>query len=285
MRKKILALMLAMLTCVSVIAGCGSDTKGETNDNADTQAATEEKQTITIGCMPLNKAAVDAIAELVTDYNIEVVVFDGNNLPAEALMADEIDSLILNHLVWIKNFNKEKGAELTMVDGLAYASIFGLYSSKYDSIDQIPDGARIIVSNDPANMDRSLRLLEKAGLIKLGEKTGDYYTVIDIAENTKNLELIEVETTMTAGSFEDADASIAFSSVMLNAGYDPDSYLIEDGDYVRYPTGLFVNKGDEDSDWAKAIIAATQTEEYETMFNEAFHGAYRLFDCSEIVED
>lgn len=261
---RILALVLCMLVAVSLFAGCSKE---------------EEKKTvITVGCMPLNVDAVEAIAETIEGYELDIKVFDGNNLPAEALKADEIDCLILNHLPWIKNFNNQNGCELTLVDGYAYASLFGFYSYKHDSVDAIPEGGSIIVSNDPSNMDRSLTFMQDLGLIKLGEKSGEFYTVLDIAENPKKLEIIEVETTSTAGSYKDADASISFTSVMLNAGIDPNSMLADDGRHVDFPTGIIVNKGDEGSDWAKAMVKATQTEKYAELFNEAFKGAYRLFD-------
>ena len=267
-----MALLLCLLLAFIAFAGCGQ------KQNTDTQG--EEKTKISIGCMPLNEEAVQVVKEFMADkgYEMEGMVFDGNNLPAEALMADEIDCLLLNHLPWINNFNEQNGSELTMVKGFTYASLFGIYSAKHDSIEDIPENGTIIVSNDPANMHRSLLFMQKLGLIKLGEQSGDYYTVLDITENPKNLQIVEVETTNTAGSFQDADASISFSSVMRNAGIDAHSYLAEDGEYVNYPTGFFVNKGDEESAWAKALIEVTNTEDFQKKFDEIFQGAYMIFD-------
>lgn len=96
---KKMALLLCLLLAFIAFAGCGQ------KQNTDTQG--EEKTKISIGCMPLNEEAVQVVKELMADkgYEMEVMVFDGNNLPAEALMADEIDCLLLNHLPWINNFN------------------------------------------------------------------------------------------------------------------------------------------------------------------------------------
>ncbi|MCI8478750.1 MAG: hypothetical protein HFE97_10510 [Oscillospiraceae bacterium] len=280
--RKLFSIAVSLLLVVSSLAGCSassgtpSSANPSTNPSVDPSAAPTK---ITIGCMPLNQEGVEALKELAAPlgYDIEVKVFDGNNLPAEALMADEIDALILNHLPWINNFNKEKGSNLVLVDGFRYASLMALYSAKHDSIEDIPDGGTIIVSNDPSNMDRSLRLLEKLNLLTLGEKTGEYYTILDIAENPKSLQIVEVETTNTAGAYQDADATICFSSVMRNAGYDAYSYLAEDGENVNYPTGLVVNSGDENSQWAKDLVGVTQTEEFAKRFDEIFQGAYMLF--------
>ena len=148
---------------------------------------------------------------------------------------------------------------------------------KHDSIEEIPDNASIVVSNDPSNMERSLEFLEELGFIKLGEKKGEFYTVLDIEENTKNIQLVEVETTATATSFNDADASISFTSVMRNAGIDAYSYLAEDGKHVNYPTGPVVRKGDENAKWVQDMMEVVQTEEYTERFNDIFQGAYILF--------
>lgn len=229
--------------------------------------------------MPLNEPAVQEIANLMEPlgYNVEVRVFDGNNLPAIALKDGDIECLILNHLPWINTFNSENNSELVMVEPYMYASLFGFYSSKHDSIEEIPDNASIVVSNDPSNMERSLEFLEELGFIKLGEKKGEFYTVLDIEENTKNIQLVEVETTATATSFNDADASISFTSVMRNAGIDAYSYLAEDGKHVNYPTGPVVRKGDENAKWVQDMMEVVQTEEYTERFNDIFQGAYILF--------
>ncbi len=179
---------------------------------------------------------------------------------------------------WIKTFNKQHNTELTMVEGFSYASELGIYSPKHKSIDEIPENGIVIISNDPTNIDRSLGLLEKAELIKLGEKKGEFYTPLDIVENPKNIELKEVETTSTAGSYKDADASVSFTSVMKNAGIDAKSYIIEDGKAKDFPVGFIVNKGNENSKWAKALVEHAQKDEYKEAFDKIFQGAYVILE-------
>jgi D-methionine transport system substrate-binding protein len=266
---KMIASLMIVAIMVTFLVGCGQKAEVDSSD----------KKEFKIGCMPLNEPAVKLVSEMMKEkgYDMEVVVFDGNNLPAIALKDGSIDGLMLNHLPWIKTFNQQNNSKLVMVEPYMYASIFGIYSSKYDSIDQIPKNATITISNDPDNMQRSLKLLEKVGLIKLGAKKGDFYTTLDVVENTKNLKFSEVETTATASSYKDADATIAFSSVMRNAGIDAKSYLADDGQSVNFPTGLVVNEGNEGTPWAKTLVEITQTKEFVTKFNDIYKGAYVLF--------
>ena len=259
--------MVALLVTIS--AGCDQKTKEDVG----------KVKEFSIGCMPLNEPVVKVISEMMKTkgYDMKVVVFDGNTLPAIALKDKSIDGLILNHLPWINTFNEKNNSKLVMVKPYMYASLFGIYSSKYDSIERIPENATITISNDPDNMQRSLKLSEKYGLIKLGEMKGNYFTTLDIVENPKNIKFSEVETTSTASSYKDADATIGFSSVMRNAGIDAKSYIVEDGQSVNFPTGLVVNEGNQDAPWAKAIIEIVKTDDFKTRFNDIYKGAYVLF--------
>lgn len=268
--KKILSILLMLFAVL--LASC--------SNNSSSNEAKSKDDTIVIGCMALNVQAVEEIKRLMENegYKMEVKVFDGNNLPALALSANEIDGLILNHKIWIDTFNRANNSHLVMVDGFQYSSYNALYSSKYKSLEEIPDGANITISNDPSNMDRGLRFLEKLGLLKLGEKKGEFYNMLDIEENPKNFKFLEVEITSTAGSYQDADATIASSSVMKNAGFDAKSYIVEDGEYYKFPVGLVVNEGNENAQWVQDLIKVTQTEEFKNKFDEIFQGAFFLYD-------
>ncbi|WP_028331118.1 MetQ/NlpA family ABC transporter substrate-binding protein [Brachyspira alvinipulli] len=265
MKTKILSIlfMVLLLSC--------------SNSN-NTEKVKSKNDTIVIGCMASNKDVVEEAVKLMEKdgYKIEVKIFDGNNLPALALSANEIDGLILNHKPWVDTFNKANNSHLVLVDGFKYGFFNALYSSKHKSVEEIPDGATITISNDPSNMDRGLRFLEKLGLLKLGDKTGEFYSMLDIKENPKNIKFLEVEITLTAGSYKDVDATIATSIAMKNAGYDARSYIAEDGESGYFPIGLFVNEGNETSQWAEDFVKATQTEEYRTKFNEIFQSAFYI---------
>lgn len=266
---KIIAALLLVGLSAALVTGCANKEEAKEAD----------KKEFKIGCMPLNEPAVQVISDMMKEkgYKMEVVVFDGNNLPAIALKDNSIDGLMLNHLPWIKTFNEQNNSNLVMVEPYMYASIFAIYSSKHKTIEDIPKNATITISNDPDNMQRSLKLLEKVGLITLGEKKGEFFTTLDIKENKKNIKFLEVETTATASSYKDADATIGFSSVMKNAGIDAFSYIADDGQSVNFPTGLVVNEGNEKAPWAKALVECSQTKEFKDKFNEIYQGAYVLF--------
>lgn len=262
--RPMIAIALLLVMCLA-FAGCS-----ETTENTK----------IRVGCLPLTEFPVSCLQEVLADdgYEVEIVMFDANNLPATALKDGDIDGLIANHLPWINTFNKENNCELTMVEPYYYFSPFALYSAKHDSVEALPDGAQIVIPNDPANMERCLIMLQDLNLIKLGEKKDTFYTIIDIVENVKNIELVEAEMTMTARNIQDVDAVFAAAAVAQGAGADPTQYLYMDPGSSGYPVGLVVSAENKDAEWAVKGMEQVKTEEMMQKFNDNFKGAYQLFE-------
>src|SRR5690625_4333716 len=126
----------------------------------------------------------------------------------------------------------------------------GIYSEKYDSIDDLPDGAVIAVANEATNMGRGLLLLEEAGLLTLEEDFDGIGSVESIDENPKNIEL----ETMTAGQtprvLEDVDASIINNGIAVDADLYPleDAIFHEDETATPYLNIIAVQAKDQDDE-------------------------------------
>lgn len=174
------------------------------------------------------------------------------NIEPHLQIAKEI---LVNHLKWINAFNEANGSNLVMVEPYYYYSPIRMYSKKWDSVEEFPEGAVIAVSNDPSNLEVALIMLQDVGLITLGEKSGDFYTEVDIVENPKNIQLIMAETIDVAKSIDDADAVISFAFYAVRAGgVKADDFLAENKrDKEEYPVGLIVQEGDQDAEWAKYL--------------------------------
>lgn len=268
MNKKIFALLLALIMGTVLLAGCGSSEK--------------KSETIKIGCMTSSQPIANIMKKgLEKDgYKVKVVLFDDNNGPCTALKDGEIDGVILNHKVWLQTFNKENGTDLVMAKPYIYYSPLRLYSAKYKSVNDFPNGATIAVPSDPANMDRSLRMLQAVKLIKLsGDKTNGFYTKANISSNPKNITLIEAEITTAANSINDADAVISPAQYIADEGtLDIDNYIYDDPESkTKYPLGLIVAKDDKDADWVKAGLDYMQTDEAINAFNKRYNGSYILY--------
>jgi D-methionine transport system substrate-binding protein len=159
-----------------------------------------------------------------------------------------------------------------------YYSRTAVYSVKHKTIDAIPQNALIAVPGDPSNMDRSLLTLRDMGLLTLGEKTGNFYTILDIKDNPKNIKIIETEITQTIRSINDVDAVITGANRVKLAGLDPNAFLYDDPTNKNYPIGLVVNAKDMDAQWVKDAMKVTQSEEFKSKFNKHFNGTYVLYN-------
>lgn len=270
--------LAVFLSCVLIfaLAACGGDA-GEPKPEGGPD---DTGKTLKIGTLP----AVSDNAELMKEaleregYSVELVMFDANNLPAVALKDGDLDGLLANHLPWIETFNKENGCDLHMMEPYFYYSPFGLCSVKYKALEELPDKAQIVIPNDPSNMERSLLMLQEMNLIRLGEKKDRFYTVADIAENAKDIQLVEAEMTMTARNIQDVDAVFAAGIVAHLAGVSPDAYLYLDKNAVNYPIGLVVDSKNKDADWAKKAAEGVKSEDLTKKFEEKNKGAYILFE-------
>ena len=194
-------------------------------------ARAKSAKELKLGCLAYSEPMVQWKKEGLTPmgYEIDVIMFDANQLPATALMDGSIDGIIANHRPWILTFNRENNCHLEMVKPYYFHSFFAIYSDRYDTLEQLPQNAKIAVPGDPTNMSRSLIILKEAGLMTLSKKTDIFYTVLDIKDNPLNISLIETEITQTARSIRDVDAIISTAYFVGEASKkDPKEFLFED---------------------------------------------------------
>lgn len=300
--KKGLAVILSLMLVFALIS-CGGEKKEETHEDAkesteiiqnqetevaNSQKAGKENQDVVIENeeKPIKLGTLPAVSDNATlvkealereGYVVELIMFDANNLPAVALKDGDLDALLGNHLPWIQTFNKENGCDLHMMEPYYYYSPFGLCSVKHKSVEELPEKAQIVIPNDPSNMERSLLLLQEMGLITLGEKKDRFYNVADIESNSKKIELIEAEMTMTARNVQDVDAVFAAGIIAHLAGVAPENYIYLDKNAVNYPIGLVVDSKNKDAEWAKKASTGVQADDLRAKFDEINKGAYILF--------
>ena len=272
---KLGAALLALLMCLS-LAACGE----QNNSSSTSTAGTEDPKEIKLGCLSIFNTYMDELASRLEEkgYSVEVVRFDANNMAAIACKDGDINGFIHNHLPWIETFNKENNSNLTMMKPYLGYYRFAMYSNQYDRVEDIPDGATIAIPNDPTNLENSLLLLQQLGLIKLGDKLEDFYTVLDITENPKNLKLLETDVDTTARNIDSAAAVICPATRVQVAGIDPNSFLAEDETTVNFPVGLTVREEDQNQTWIQDALEIMQSDEMRAKADEIFQGTFPLYD-------
>lgn len=185
--KKTILITLAAAAAVGMISGCGDSKK---------DAPLAEKKEITVGVTPgYSEPIVEFVAKEAEKQGLKVNVrtFSDYVTTDQALASGDIDLNSFQHGPFLDAFNEKNGTDLIPI-AKTYLAPLRIYSNKLSSLADVPEGAKVSIPNDPSNGGRALLLLEKQGLIKLKEGTDPVKAVVgDIAENPKNLQIIELE--------------------------------------------------------------------------------------------
>lgn len=152
---------------------------------------------------------------------------------------------------------------------LLLTSLFVLTSCS-DSSDKIT----IAVPSDTTNEARALLLLQEQGLITLKEDAGITATVRDIIENPYNIEFKESEAAQLPNVLQDVDYAVINSNYAIDAGIDPITQsLAMEGSSSVYSNVLCVKEGNENSDEAKALLAALESKQVADFITNEYKGA------------
>lgn len=282
--KKIIALLLALAL---VLVGCGSQekpkeseskavTESETSQSSEEAKSGGEEQVIKIGVSPTPHAPiVEAIKDELEKEGVklEIKVFDDYVIPNQALASGDIDANFFQHKPYLDNFNKEYNLNLVSL-GAVHLEPIAAYSTKIKSLNELADGARVLIPNDVTNGARALLLLQREGLIKLDDPNNINATEANITENPKNLKIEPLEAAMIPRTYEDSDLAIINSNYALDAGLNPltDGIVIEDKD-SPYANIVAVRSGEENEEKFQKLIKALNSDTVRKFIEEEYKGA------------
>ncbi len=263
----LVAIVAALALSLLALTGCSSG------------GSSSEDKTITIAAVPTPHAEIlnDVVAPALEEkgYTLEVKEFTDYVQPNTVTEEEEVDANYFQHKPYLDNFNEENGTHLVDVTAVHYEP-FGLYSTKYSSLDEIPDGAKVAVPNDATNEARALLLLQDEGLIELDENAGVTATPRDIVSNPKNLEFVEVEAATVPTIIDD----VAIAGI--NANYALEGDLMdkqlskESNDSLAaqtYANLLVVKDGNQDNEKIKVLAEVLNSDAVRDYINDTYQGA------------
>ena len=247
---------------------------------AGSATAAQATTKIRVGASPTPHAEILKVANDVLKpqgYELQIIEYSDYVQPNMALEGKELDANFFQHKPYMDNFNEENGTHLVSVAAVHYEP-FGIYPGKTASIEELEDGAKIAIPNDGTNEARALLLLEAQGLIKLKEGAGMTATKIDIAENPKNLEILEIEAAQLTRSLSDVDLAVINGNYAIQGGLSvgKDAIAAEDKDSLAaetYANIVAVKEGNEDTEKTKALIEALQSDVVRDYIEATYDGA------------
>lgn len=206
-------------------------------------------------------------------YKLEPVFLADNVQLNEAVENGEYFANYHQHIPYLEEFNTANKAHLTPAFKV-FVDRSGIFSKKYKSFKELPDGATITLANDPGNNFRGLQILADAGLLKFKEGVPPQkVSQKDIIENPKKLKFIEVDYTLLARGLDDADAGFLYATVATEFGLDinKDALGIERPE-LQAPDIIAVRKENAGSEKAEILKKAYYSDAMKQALKDAFGG-------------
>lgn len=275
MKKWLGALLAAVL--VFALAACG----GNKDENAAGGDKGGELVKLKVGASNVPHAEILEQAKPLLEekgIDLEIITFQDYILPNKALADKDIDANYFQHIPYLEAQMEEHGYNFVNVGGIHIEPI-GLYSQKYKSVEELPNGATIIMSNSVADHGRILSMLQEKGLIKLKEGVDKTRaTVNDIVENPKKLKFkADVDAGLLPQVYQngEGDAVLINANYALDAGLDPakDPIAVESPKDNPYVNIVAVRKGDENRKEIKTLVEVLQSKEIQDFITEQYKGA------------
>ena len=249
-----IAIAAAIAAAVAVNAGSGAKSPNEIAGATLTVVTAEGNHA--------EQALVNFVAEEVAPkYGIKVEfkgLADSTTLN-RAVSTGEVAGTIYQHKLWLSQVLeanpdfKEEAATPVFRWG------FGIWSEKYSSVEEIPDGATISLYSDPANEAQGLWLLERAGLITLKDGINKWEaTQKDIAGNPKNLQFKLLDFAAQSRSLPDLDAAVGYTEYYVAAKVDLEKQIFAPPAPDEFAGQLTIGSEYKDTENVQNLVKAFQ---------------------------
>ncbi|MEN3123055.1 MULTISPECIES: MetQ/NlpA family ABC transporter substrate-binding protein [Janibacter] len=253
------------------LAACGA-----VEDDAEGPAAGDGGvTTISVGASPTPHAKILEFVdkELAPDakLDLEIKTFDDYVQPNVQLSEGTLDANYYQHLPYYEAQVKDRGYEFAHYTGI-HIEPFALYSDKVKDVKDLPDGAQIGINNDPSNQGRALQLLADNDVITLKDgKDATNATILDVADNPKDLTFKETDAAQLARSLQDLDAAVINGNYAIEADLSvDDALLVEEGKDSPYANFLAVQKANEDNASLKKLDELLHSPEVKKYIEETW---------------
>ncbi|NBI16786.1 ABC transporter substrate-binding protein [Neglecta sp. X4] len=292
-RKKVLkflslVLTLALLLSLTACGGAPADPSqgGNASSAAGSNPDSADKK-ISVGVNPVPHADIleNAVKAVLAEegWELEVVVFQDYVLPNTSLEEGELDANYFQTLGYMNGQNEDNGLHLAAVAGV-HIEPMGIYSEKYTSLSELPDGAEIAVPNDPDNEKRGLELLVQKGLLNsLGSYgTDDNATAESLTDdkeaNPHGYKITTLEAASLPLSLPDLDAAAINGNYAIGADLPTEYPALEieefdDETSIRRTNFLVVKQGSEETEKTKALVKAIQSDAVKEYIEEKYKGS------------
>lgn len=266
-----------------VLGACGNGNEELADTSADTSAnggETAEEQVIRIGASNVPHAEIlEFVAPTLEEEGItlEITTYNDYVIPNVALEEGDIDANYFQHIPFFEDAVAENDYDFVNA-GAIHIEPIGAFSQRHESLEDLPDGATILVSSNAPDYGRVLAILEEAGLITVEEGVDlETATFDDVAENPRNLQFeYEYDPALMPTLYQQDEGDVIF--INSNFAVDHELNPVEDSIALEsssspYGNIVAVRSEDAENEAILRLIEELKSEETQDFILETWDGA------------
>jgi D-methionine transport system substrate-binding protein len=243
--------LIAPLAAVGMLALAGCAGGGAAGEGAEPALGSADNpvQLGVVGASDPYWAVYEEAVEA-EGISLDIVDFTEYTQPNPALAEGELDINQFQHVLYLADYNVSSGEDLQPIGATAIYPL-SLFSDKYDSVEEIPEGETVVVPNDTVNQARGLLVLQEAGLITLKDGGSPFSSPDDIVQEESRVTVEAVDAAITATSLPDVAAAIVNNDFVDSAGLKPEDAIASDdpSDPSALPyVNIFVTRAEDADD-------------------------------------
>ncbi|KQO11306.1 NLPA lipoprotein [Agreia sp. Leaf244] len=267
---RIVAAVATAALSLTALAACS--TASDSSSDAGSGSGSGDLGTIKVGALatPAGDILKFVSDNLAADagLTIEFTEFTDYNTPNTALSDGSIDANLFQNSTFLDTYNEQAGGTLVSA-GEVYLPSAAFYSDKVTSLDDLKDGAKIAIPNDPTNEGRALKILASEGLIEVADEP----TVLaDITENPHDYEFVEIENATLAQAVADVDTAFVTISFALPAGLTAKQAILIEGSDSPYFNVLATSDELKDDPRVAKLYELLTSQETKDYIDETWGG-------------
>ncbi|EDP69044.1 pheromone cOB1 precursor/lipoprotein, YaeC family [Carnobacterium sp. AT7] len=275
MKKKTLLSALVTTGVVLTLAACGS----EESKNESTGSGSEDT-TIKIGASNVPHAEILEFAEPILEeegIKLDITTYNDYVIPNVALDEGEIDANYFQHIPFFDAAVEENGYDFANA-GSIHIEPLAIFSQRYKSLDEVEDGATVLVSNNQSDWGRIIGIFQEAGLVTIKDGVDlTTATFDDIDKNSKNLKFeYENDPALMTTLYQQDEAELI--AINSNFAVDQDISPLEDSIAIEsssspYANIIAVRSEDAEDPAILKLVEVLKSKEVQDFILEEWDGA------------
>lgn len=272
MKKSVFIKSLATVGAALLLAACGNGGNSEEGASEDT--------TIRIGASNTPHAEILEFAAPILEeegYTLDITTYNDYVVPNVALEEGDLDANYFQHVPFFEAAVAENDYDFVNAGGIHLEPI-GLFSQDYASLEELPDGATVLVSSNQPDWGRIIGIFQEAGLVSVDEGTDlTTATFDDITENPKNLKFeYENDPALMPTLYQQGEGDVVAinSNFAVDQGLDPleDSIALE-SESSPYANIIAVRSEDAENPGILKLVEVLRSQEVQDYILETWDGA------------